>query len=813
MLQNYFKITLRTISRSKGYSFINIFGLSLGIACCLLTTNYVIFQFSYDDFHPNVDRTYRVDETLIWDPQGGVFGSTGLPLASLMTREYPEVEEATRINTPGNFVIRYTDPKGNTAAFNEDYIFAADSNFFHFFGFKLKEGDARTALYGLDKVVISSEVAKKLFGDEPALGKMIQFGDNRKALEVTGVTEKQPENSHLKFKYLISMYTNPAIRQFEWSWIWTQVVTYVRLKPGADPQALQAKMTRIGEEVIKPSFVKFGINYDDFMTGKGQWQFFMMPIRDIHLKSNDNRLGPVGDIRYPYAFGTIGVFVLVIAGINFVNLSTARATKRAREVGVKKALGALRSSLISQFQAESMFLALFSTLLAIPLVELLRIGIVSVLQSDMPFTLWDDPMFLIALPLIGLAIGLVAGIYPAFYLTSFLPVEVLKGKLSSRSGSSTLRSTLVVVQFTISIMLLIGTIVIERQMEHVRSADLGFNKDNTMVINYAEKLGPQLESFRNEVSTLPGVRSAAIAQDLPRGSTYQDVFSAKGTTIKLPVTAIKIDDHYFDAMGFKLVAGRTFDVEHNTADQTAFIANETVVKLFGWTPEEAIGKTIIYEGDEEREHEIIGVVKDFYFQSLRQAINPLFFNHVQSKIWGDMRVVAVKYNTEDLPELVRDIETKWNTHVQQTPMDVSFLEDDLANNYREDLRMGNIFGVFSGLSILIALIGLVGLVAYSAEVRKKEIGIRKVLGASRLGIVVMMNTHYVKLIAIGLLIAIPASWTLMDYWLQTFEYRLTMGPMIFVGAGLAVLITALLSVGYLSLRAASVNPASVLKEE
>lgn len=813
MLKNYFKLTLRTISRSKGYSFINIFGLSLGIACCLLTTNYVIFEFSYDDFHPNVDRTYRVDQTLIWDPEGGVFGSTGLPLASLMTREYPEVEETTRINTPGNFVVRTTDEKGNVSAFNENYIFAADSNFFHFFGFRLKEGNPATALYGVDKVVISSEVARKLFGDSPALGRTIQMGDDRRVLEVTGVTEEQPENSHLKFKYLMSMYTNPAIRKFEWSWIWTQAVTYVRLKPGADAKALQAKMISIGEKTIKPSFERFGINYDDFMAGKGQWQFYLVPVRDIHLKSQDNRLGSVGDIRYPYAFGAIGVFVLVIAGINFVNLSTARATKRAREVGVKKALGALRSSLMTQFQAESIFLAIFSTLLAVPLVELLRIGIVTILQSDMPFTLWNDSRFLIAMPVVALVIGLLAGIYPAFYLTSFIPVEVLKGKISSNSGNTGLRNALVVLQFAISIMLLIGTVVIVQQMDFVRSANLGFNKENTLVVNYAEKLGGQLESFRDEVATLPGVTGAAIAQDLPRGSTYQDVYSAKGSNIKLPVTAVKIDDHYFQAMGFQLVAGRLFDVEHNAADQTAFIANETVVRLFGWTPEDAIGRTIIYEADEEREHVIIGVVKDFHFQSLRQAINPLFFNHVKSKIWGDMRVVAVKYNTDDLPELVRTIENKWNTHVQQTPMDVSFLEDDLANNYKEDRRLGDIFAVFAGLSILIALIGLVGLVAYSAEVRKKEIGIRKVLGASRFGIVAMMNGHYMKLIAIGLVISIPVSWTLMNYWLETFEYRLTMGPMIFIGAGVAVIITALMSVGYLTLRAASVNPASVLKEE
>jgi putative ABC transport system permease protein len=813
MLNNYFKITIRNISRSKGYSFINIFGLSLGIACCLLTTNYVVFEFSFDNFHPNVERTYRVDQTMIWDTEGGTFGSTGLPLAALMAREYPEVEESTRINTPGDFVIRRTDESGNALSFNEELIFAADSNFFNFFGFPLKEGNPKTALQGMNKVVISSEVAEKFFGKEPALGKVLLLGEDRKPIEISGVAEPLPPNTHLKFKYLLSMYTNPAIKRFEWSWIWTQVVTYVRLRPGADPVALENKMIRIGEESIEPSFQRMGVNYDDFMQGKGDWEFFLMPVEDIHLKSRDNRLGSVGDIRYPYAFGVIGLFVLTIACINFVNLSTARGTKRAREVGVKKALGALRSSLIAQFQSESIFLATISMLLAIPLLEALRLVIVFILKDDMPFTLWNNSTFLIAMPALAVLIGVIAGLYPAFYLTSFQAVQVLKGKLSTNSGNAPLRNSLVVVQFAISITLLIGTVLVMQQMNFIRSTNLGFDKTNTLLINYAERLGTHIESFRNEVSTLPGVTSASIAMDAPRGGTYQDIYSAQGTTIKLPVNAVKIDDHYFKAMGFQLITGRAFDAEHNAADKHAYMINETAAKLFGWTPEEALGKVIIAPGDDRVQHAIIGVMKDFHFESMRSKINPIFFDHIQSDTWGDMRVVAIKYQTDDLPGLVRNIERRWNATVEETSMDFSFLEDDLAKNYEEDRRLGDIFGIFSVLSIVIALIGLIGLVAYSAEVRKKEIGIRKVLGASSSTIVVMMNSHYVKLIILGLLISTPLAWYAMNYWLETFEFRIAINPIVFVLAGLGVMLASLLSVAYLSLRAASVNPASVLKEE
>lgn len=813
MLRSHFKLTLRNISRSKGYSFINIFGLSLGIACCLLTTNYVVFELSFDTFHPDVDRTYRVDQTMIWRPDGGVFGFTGLPLAPLLTNDYPEVEEATRINVPGDNVVRYTEGDGDVAVFNEKLIFAADSNFFHFFGFKLREGDPNTALKGLNKVVITAEIARKFFGDKPALGKVLQLGNERTPLEISGVAETLPDNTHFKFNYLMSMYTNPDIRNFEWSWIWTQVATYVRLKPGADPSELAQKMARVGETTIKPSFQRLGINYDDFMQGKGNWKFYFMPMRDIHLKSTSaGLLGPAGDIRYAIAFGAIGLFVLIIAAINFVNLSTARGAKRAREVGVKKALGALRSSLVSQFQAESVFLALFATVLAIPLLEGLRLLIVAILKDDMPFRLWTNPVFLAGLPLFAITTGFLAGLYPAFYLTSFLPVQVLKGKVATGMGNSSLRSTLVVVQFAISILLLAGTVIVVQQMNFLRTADLGYNKENTLLINYAQKLDEHIESFRNEMVTVPGVIGAAVAQEVPRGGSYQDIYTAEGTSIKLPVHGVKIDDYYFDVMGFELIAGRKFDLAHNASDRTAYIANETVVRLFGWTPEEAIGKIIIFPFQPNVKHEIIGVVKNFHFESLRSAINPLFFSHVTSTMWGPSRVMAIKYKTDDLPGLISEIERRWNKQVS-TPMDFSFLEDDLSWYYREDEKLGDMFGIFATLSIIIAMIGLVGLVAYSAEVRKKEIGIRKVMGATRSAIVVMMNSSYVKLIAIGLVISTPVAWYAMSYWLDTFEFRITISPVVFVGSGLAVMAGALVSVAYLSFRAASVNPASVLKDE
>jgi putative ABC transport system permease protein len=812
MLGNYLKLTFRNIARSRGYSFINIFGLALGIAACLLTVSYVRFELSYDDYHPDVERIYRVDQTFIWNVEGGVFGSTPLPLALKMADEYPEVEDVVRVNAPGGAMVRLENSDGSVTTFNEDNIYGADSNFFNVLGYRLREGNPRTALNGLNKLVISPEVARKFFGDEPALGKFLQVGDGRKLLEITGVTEPQPPNSHFRFDYLQSIYTNPAIKRFEWSWVWTQTVTYAKLRPGASAAALEEKMAQIGPTTIKPALLRMGIDYDSFLKGKGDWTFYLRPIRDIHLRSGNNRIGPVGDIMYAYTFAVVGIFVLIIAGINFINLSTARASKRAKEVGVKKTLGVMKSSLMTQFQAESIILTLLSTLIALILVEGLRIIIGRYIGIDMPFTMWQDPVLLWSLPLIPLVIGFLAGAYPAFYLTAFNPVQVLKGKMASGSPRSTLRNSLVVAQFSISIALLAVTIVVYTQINFMRNADLGFNKENVLIVQGVDRLGNQIESFRNEVAGFPGVTNATAAMCAPTGQSLEDVFEREGTDHKVSIAIVKIDEHYFDAMDFEIIAGRRFDL-NRPSDIEGVILNEITVRLMGWTPEEAVGQKIYFPGGDGSRHEIIGVMKDFHFQSLRDAIAPLLFTPSRSSIWGDIRIMMVRYESQHLHDLMTRLEKRWNEILDDTPIDITFMDDDLKRQYLQEQRLGGLFGLFSGLSVLIAVIGLVGLVAYSAEVRRKEIGIRKVFGATTSSILVMMNSQYVKLIIIGVLIAVPGSWWIAQEWLNEFRYRAEIGPMTFIGAGAAQVVIALVSVAYLSARAASTNPASVLKEE
>lgn len=814
MLRNYFKSSIRNILRERYFSIINVVGLALGIAVCLLIWSYVRFEMSYDNFHKDLDRLYRVNQTLIWAPDGGMMGSTGPQLAMVLREDFPEIEESMRVNTAYDYLVRYQHPNGKIDAFNEENILAADSNFFNFFSIPLKEGNPNTALKGVNKVIISEKIARKFFGDEPAIGKILQMGDDNRAVEVTGVTAKQPDNMHFHFDYLISIYTNPNIKRFEWSWVWTQTATYVKLKPGADVKALEKKMFSMVDLYVKPSLGRLGMNYDEFMKGKGDWRFELQPVQSIHLYSDgvDNRVGPTGDIKYVQIFSFVAFFVLVLAIINFVNLSTARGASRAKEVGVKKVLGAFRQSLIFQFQLESILMTSIATLLGLGLLELFRIVISNVMSIDMPFSIWDSGSNIWLLFLLPLVVGFVAGIYPAFYLTSFKPANVLKGKIASGFKSG-LRNGLVTIQFVVSIVFIIATIIVQQQLEFFQSENLGFNKENILVLNNANKLKDNVNAFRNEVVGLPGVVDASVAMTVPGRGSYEDVFKGEGTDIELSISQSKIDEHYFKTLGLSLVAGRSFDI-NSPGDKTKVIPNETAVRLFGWTPEEAIGKKIIYPELGEDVGEIIGVVKDFHFVSLnQQAIIPSIFYHNDSPMWESGKVIAINFESNHAEDIIASLKRKWDERVNDAPFEYGFLDQEWAQQYQQEQRLGGLFSVFSGLSLLIAMIGLVGLVTYSAEQRKKEIGIRKVMGASVNQVVFLLNRNFTVLVLIAFIIAVPLGWYAMDSWLSQFPYQTTITFASFALAGLFMLVITWITVAYQSIKAGLVNPVEVLKDE
>lgn len=816
MLYNFFKFSIRNILRERYFSLINVTGLALGISVCLLIWSYVRFEMSYDNFHKDIDRLYRVNQTLIWSPEGGMMGSTGPQLAIVAKDEFPEIEEVMRINTPGGSLIRYQKPNGQVEAFNEEDILAADSNFFSFFTIPLKEGNPETALLGVNKVVISDQIAKKLFGDEPALGKLIQMGDEGKTIEVTGVTARQPDNMHFHFDYLISIYTNPNIKRFEWSWIWTQTATYLKLKPGANPGELEEKMQGLVKLHVLPSIAKMGIEYTEFMKGKGEWKFALQPVESIHLYSGliGNRIGPTGDIKYVKIFSFVAAFVLILAIINFINLSTARGASRAKEIGVKKVMGALRQSLILQFQLESILMASVATLMGLGLLELFRIVISNGLSIDMPFSIWDEGnsiWLLIALPVI---VGVVAGTYPSLYLTSFKPANVLKGKISTglRSG---LRNGLVTIQFVISIVFIIATIIVHQQLGFFQSKSLGFDKENILIVNNADKLKDQVKTFRDEASNLPGVIKASVSMTVPGRGSFEDIFRKEGDNAQLSISQSKIDEHYFSTMNHELVAGRSFDI-NRPGDRVKVIPNETAVRLFGWTPEEAIGKRILYEGFDNAENgegEIIGVVKDFHFVSLHQEIIPSIFYHIDSHIWEIGKVVALKFEADRANDLIAALKNKWQGLTADAPFEYSFLDQEWAKQYQQEERLGGLFNIFAVLSLVIAMIGLVGLVTYAAEQRKKEIGVRKVLGASVNQVVMLLNKNFTILVLVSFAIAVPLAWYAMNDWLSQFPYRIEISVGAFIIAGLSMLLITWITVAYQSIKAGLTNPVEVLKDE
>ncbi len=813
MFKSFFTITIRNLLRDRYFALINVFGLAIGLASCLLIFSYVKDQLSYDRDHPDVDRLYRVNQTNIWNPKGGVMSSTGLPLAQTLANDYPEVEDATRINTPFGQIVRYDDGK-EIKAFYEESILAADSNFFSFFNFRLREGDPATALKGVNKVVISSETAKKFFGDQSAIGKTLIIGDNRIPVEVTGVTEVQPENSHFHFDYLLSMYTNTYIKEFEWSWIWTQVVTYIKLKPGHDPKPLEEKFKALASRHVAPTFARFGINYDDFIKEKHGWNFYLQPVREIHLYSQEigNRLGSIGDINYVYIFTAVGLFVMLLAIINFINLTTARAANRAKEVGVKKVLGARRQSMVLQFQFESVMLAFCAMILGLGLLELLRIGISVTLGVQIPFlSIWQNDIFWL-LPLMTLVVGILAGAYPSFYLTALQPASVLKGKVFKGFKRSGLRNSLTVVQFVISIGFIASTIIVYQQLEFFKNSDPGFDRENVLVINHAEKLGNHIESFRNQVANVQGVKVASVAMSVPGRGAYENVFTREGSDEKLPVGMLQMDEHFTDALGMSFVAGEDFEKDV-ASDLGKVLINETAAQLFGWTPEEAIGRKIIEMDDEMESKEVKGVIRDFYVQSLKTDIAPVIFYHTNFPTWNNNRILVVKVSTAKGNELLEELKSKWSSLVHDAPFEYSFLEEEWINKYKEEERLGGLFTLFTCLSILIAMIGMIGLVTYSAEQRKKEIGVRKVLGATVGQMVLLLNGNFTKLIIISLVLAIPVSWYAMFKWLEQFPYKITINAWVYIAAGIVILLITWITVSYQSIRAALTNPSDVLKEE
>lgn len=802
MIRNYFLIAFRNIVKQKFYSFINILGLTIGIAASLFIILYVTDELSYDRFHENIDQMYRVGLNGKLAGQEVHVVSTPPPLASAMVNEVPGVAQALRLWQWGDVVIRYEDK-----VFTEDLIFHTDSNFFKVFSFKLLEGDPETALKEPNSMVITESIAKKFFGDDEKLGQIITFSNDNKAMKVTGVIEDPPHNSHFKYNYLVSFSSNEFGKSNQW--ISNSLHTYFILEEGANPDNIKTILNNnLVPKYVGPALQQFmGISLEQFLEQDGAYGYFITPVTDIHLYSDvDGELEPPGDIAYIYIFIAIGLFILTIASINFMNLSTAKSSGRAKEVGMRKTLGSLKSQLVSQFLIESTIYSFIAVALALFLVSVLLPQFNVLSGKELAFDQLLNPIMILGSIALMLLIGIIAGSYPAFYLTRFKVSEVFKGAASKGSKSGLIRGGLVVIQFTISILLIICTMLVYKQLQYTQNKNLGFDKEKIVVISNVNRLESNRKAFKDALQNDANIVAASYSNSVIPGVNNTTIFRKPESEEDHIIGVYYADHEHFDVMGFELVAGRIFSQEF-PSDSTAMLVNEAIVDAMGW--EDPIGERLIsFNGEQPQEITVVGVLKNFNFESLRENIRPIMIR--LGDFGNDM---TVRYTHEDPKEAVKLLESKWKEVAPNEPFEFAFLDERFDEMYRAEQRLGVLFTIFTGLAIFIACLGLFGLAAFTAEQRTKEIGIRKAMGASSFTIVRLLSSEFVKFILIAFVISIYPAYYFISGWLENFVYRIGIDWWVFLLSGVIALVIALITVSFQSVKASRLDPATTLRYE
>ncbi len=806
MIQNYLKIAIRNLLRNKVFSAINIVGLALGIATCLVIMLFVYDELSYDRFNEKADRIFRV--VFKASINDGKINEANVmpPTAQVLKNDYPEVLAATRLRTSGSPEIVYQNKK-----FKEHDFASVDANFFDVFTLPLLKGDAKTALREPNTAVITQDFAKKYFGDEDPIGKVLFIKSWNESYKVTGLIDKVPHNSHFHFDIFGSL---AGVKDAQAaSWMSSGYFTYLVLPEGFDYKVLEAKLPQAIKKYMGPQIqAAMGMSLSQFLQKGNQLGLFLQPLTSIHFDEGyTGTLEPSGNIQYVYIFGAIAVFMLLIACINFMNLSTAGASKRAKEVGVRKVLGSVKQDLINQFLFESILLSLVALLLSLMLVQLSLPIFNDLAEKDLQLDFLRNPLLLIAFLVFGLLVGVLAGSYPAFFLSSFNPVEVLKGKFKLAGKSISLRSGLVVFQFFISIALIIGTTVVYQQIKFIQSKDLGYAKDQLLIMRNTWSLGKNEEVLRQQILQDPRVISVSSAGYLPAGpsDSNNSLGYPDGDDSQIMRTLeYKIDEQYIPTMGMKIIAGRNFSKDFTT-DSTAMIINETAAKAFGWG-KNAVGHTITRLKNNDGlkvTYRIIGVVKDFHFKSLHESITPLLM--VSEKTYG----LTIKVKGKDVEGLLASLKNQWQKFNVEEPFSYAFMDELFEKTYQSEQKISVILSIFSGLTIFVACLGLFGLATFTAEQRTKEIGVRKVLGASVSQIVTLLSKEFLKLVLIACGFAFPIGYWLMNKWLQDFAYRIEISAWIFVLAGILALFIALLTISYQAIKAALANPVTSLRTE
>ncbi|MBX9781789.1 MAG: ABC transporter permease [Chitinophagaceae bacterium] len=812
MFKNYFKIAFRNLWKYKGFSAINIIGLALGLACFIMIALYVADELSYDRFNEKADRIYRVNSDIVFGGNKMHMAATSDPMGATLKKDYPQVEEYVRFFAPMN-IKRFKKANEYIRETNTVY---ADSTLFSVFTFPAVTGDTKTALNEPNSVVITEKIAKKYFGTTDAIGKIISEGDKaNESYKVTAVIKDMPHNSHFNFDFIFPMDNV----DYQWgNFLSNNFQTYILLKPGTDYKAFEKNFDQIITKYVLPQAKQFmNVNsMEEFKKSGNSLEYSLMPLTRIHLHSDrTDEMGVNGNIQYVYIFSVIALLVLLLACINFVNLSTARSAGRAKEVGIRKVLGTNRKWLINQFIAESVLTALLSSFIAIIIVSLAISWFNNLSAKNFSFHDLFQAKYIFFLALLPFLVGIVAGSYPAFFLSSFKPIAVLKGKLNAGFKRSSFRNVMVVAQFFISIFIITGTVVVYRQLSYIQTKKLGYNRDQVLIVRGTPALGNNKEVFKDEVSRLSGVSDATYAGFLPvaNSSRTDNPFSADAVMDAKNGVSMQvwdIDEHYIPFMGMEMASGRNFSKQFLT-DSSGVIINETAAKLLGL--EKPLGKKIYSQfqgqnGSGSLSYNIIGVVKNFHFESLKENIGPLCFRYGKSD-WA----MAFKVNTANIQALTTNVESKWKSLAPGQPFVYVFMDEWFDDMYRVEQRTGKLGLTFAIIAILIACLGLFGLATYMAEQRVKEIGVRKVLGATVTNITAMLSKDFVKLVLIAAVIAFPVSWYVMRKWLQDFAYRINISWWVFALAGVAVLLIALATVSFQAIKAAIANPIKSLRTE
>ncbi len=810
MLKNYIVTASRILIRQKAYAAINIFGLTLGIACSLLILLYIADELKYDRFHTDSDRTYRVgfvgkfQDTEIYSAQAGA------PLSRALTEEVPQVESTIRLQKWNTYPVRFEEK-----AFTEKGFIAADSNFFEFFNFKLIAGNTKEALRGPNKAVITENAARRYFdykgpGDNSPIGKIFVGGSaGELTFEVSGIAENPPTQSHIQFDFVLSLDSSPDARNE--IWVNASYLTYFKIKPNAQVADVKSQLDYFVEKYMGGDIEKYlGVTMEQFRAQGNTIGFIIQALPDIHLNSRlRDDITPPGSIQYVYLFGATAIFIILLACINFMNLSTARSANRAKEVGIRKTIGAVRQRLIGQFLMESYLYVIIAVIIALAVVSVALNSFNLLAGKNLTVGMMYSPFFIGGLAAFIVLLGLIAGSYPAFYLTAFKPAEVLKGKIRAGMKSSGIRNVLVVFQFFISIALIISSMIVYKQLNHLQKVDIGFNKANVLNLLHTINLNPNAEAFRNELLQHAEIVGASYANRLPPNLDWNSVFRPEGNEQDHLFYMYFADQDHLKTMGYTMSRGRFFSRDF-PSDSTAVILNEAAAKQLGWQ-EDFEGKSLVgyFNSPEGTTVHVIGIMKDFNFESLKNTVKPMAILLGPSPNY-EMAIRVTPGNTQ---EKIKIIESLWKKYAPQAPFEYSFLDENFDAQFRAEQRMGNIILIFTCLAVLIACLGLYGLASFTAEQRSKEISIRKVMGATVGQLMVLLSKDFTKLVVISFLIAIPFTWYAMNQWLQGFAYRIGFDAFAVLIAGVLSVTIAIFTISFQALKAAMGNPVNSLRSE